>query len=259
MKTELCRVVSHDRIADRIYELVLEGTMAADMLEPGRFVHVKVSGGVDPLLRRPISICDADKAMGRFTMVYRAEGKGTQLLSERRPGEQVDVLGPLGSGFPVDAAVPGETAVLIGGGIGVPPLYYLSRQLTSRGVQVVHVLGFASAKDMFYREQFEVLGPTHIATVDGSCGLQGYVTDVLRAEGMPGCDIYYACGPTAMLRALEASEISKRGYVSLEERMGCGIGACLACVCRLQDDPQGTAYRKVCTDGPVFPVGEVIL
>ncbi|CAM4465825.1 dihydroorotate dehydrogenase electron transfer subunit [Paenibacillus tarimensis] len=229
------------------------------MLEPGRFVHVKVSGGVDPLLRRPISICDVDKTLGRFKIVYRAEGKGTQLLSERRPGEQVDVLGPLGSGFPVDAAAPGETAVLIGGGIGVPPLYCLSRQLTSRGVQVVHVLGFASAKDMFYRERFEALGPTHIATVDGSRGLQGYVTDVLRAEGMTTCDVYYACGPAAMLRALEASRLGSRGYVSLEERMGCGIGACLACVCRLQNDSEGAAYRKVCTDGPVFPVGEVVL
>lgn len=251
-------VVSHASIARNIYELVVEGDLVADMREPGQFVHIKVGRGTDPLLRRPISICDVDVKKKRLTMIYRVEGRGTQLLAEYVPGESIDVLGPLGNGFPVSETAPGQTAVLVGGGIGVPPLYYLSKQLTARGVRVIHVIGFASARDVFYVDRFAELGDVHVATVDGSFGTKGFVTDVLEKEKIE-FDTLYACGPSQMLKALEERYRHKKGFLSLEQRMGCGVGACLACVCRLQEDETGAKYRKICSDGPVFPIGEVIL
>lgn len=258
MGKEVMRVVSQRLLARHIYELVLEGGLAKEMTEPGRFVHLKVEDGYDPLLRRPISICEADVAKGQFTMIYRAEGKGTRQLSAKGEGERVDVLGPLGRGFPVEEASPGSTALLVGGGIGVPPLYYLSKQLLARGVKPVHVLGFASREDVFYQKQFQDLGETYVATVDGSLGQQGFVTDVIRERKL-GFDVLYACGPTPMLKALDGQYRGTKGFLSLEERMGCGIGACYACVCKVQQDETGREYRKVCSDGPVFPIGEVVL
>ncbi|WP_216828049.1 dihydroorotate dehydrogenase electron transfer subunit [Alkalihalobacterium elongatum] len=251
-------IVHQEKIADQIFELVIEGELVSNMTTPGQFVHVKVDRGIDPLLRRPISICNVDLNKKQLTMLYRAGGKGTSLLSERVKGELVDVMGPLGTGFPVEEAKEGEVALLVGGGIGVPPLYYLSQQLKARGVKVVHVLGFASAKDVFYEEKFAKLGDTYVATVDGTHGSKGFVTDVIEQEAL-NFDVLYSCGPNPMLKALEDRFHDRRAYLSLEERMGCGIGACLACVCHLQDDPTGTSYKKICTDGPVFPIGEVIL
>ncbi|MFV8827085.1 dihydroorotate dehydrogenase electron transfer subunit [Alkalihalobacterium sp. APHAB7] len=251
-------IVHQEKIADQIFELVIEGELVSNMTTPGQFVHVKIDRGIDPLLRRPISICNVDLNKKQLTMLYRAGGKGTSLLSQRVKGELVDVMGPLGTGFPVEEAKEGEVALLVGGGIGVPPLYYLSQQLKARGVTVVHVLGFASAKDVFYEEKFAQLGDTYVATVDGTYGSKGFVTDVIEQEGID-FDVLYSCGPNPMLKALEVRFHDRRAYLSLEERMGCGIGACLACVCHLQDDPTGTSYKKICTDGPVFPIGEVIL
>lgn len=251
-------IVHQEKIADQIFEVVIEGELVSNMTTPGQFVHVKIDRGIDPLLRRPISICNVDLNKKQLTMLYRAGGKGTSLLSQRVKGELVDVMGPLGTGFPVEEAKEGEVALLVGGGIGVPPLYYLSQQLKARGVKVVHVLGFASAKDVFYEEKFAQLGDTYVATVDGTYGSKGFVTDVIEQEGID-FDVLYSCGPNPMLKALEVRFYDRRAYLSLEERMGCGIGACLACVCHLQDDPTGTSYKKICTDGPVFPIGEVIL
>ncbi|UOE92901.1 dihydroorotate dehydrogenase electron transfer subunit [Alkalihalobacillus sp. LMS39] len=258
MRRDILTIVSQEQIADSIFELILEGSLVEEMQQPGQFVHVKVDRGIDPLLRRPISICHVDKAKQQLTMLYRAEGKGTTLMSERVQGEEVDLLGPLGTGFPVDAVSKGETALLVGGGIGVPPLYYLSQQLKAKGVNVIHVLGFASKKDVFYEEKFSALGDTYVSTVDGTHGTSGFVTDVITQQQL-NFDVLYSCGPNPMLRALEANYKDRRGFLSLEQRMGCGIGACLACVCHLQNDPEGTAYKKICTDGPVFPIGEVVL
>lgn len=258
MGKEMMRVVSQRQLARHIYELVLEGELAGDMTEPGRFVHIKAEIGSDPLLRRPISICEADVEKRQFTMIYRAEGKGTLQLADKQAGQAVDVMGPLGHGFPVQEAKEGDTALLVGGGIGVPPLYYLSKQLLKKGIRVIHVLGFASAADVFYKEEFEALGETHVATVDGSMGEQGFVTDVISRHGI-AFDVLYACGPTPMLKALDSAYRGHKGFLSLEERMGCGIGACYACVCKLQGDESGTQYRKICSDGPVFPLGEVVL
>lgn len=258
MRRDILTIVSQEQIADSIFELVLEGSLVEEMQQPGQFVHVKVDRGIDPLLRRPISICHVDKAKQQLTMLYRAEGKGTTLMSERVQGEEVDLLGPLGTGFPVDAVSKGETALLVGGGIGVPPLYYLSQQLKAKGVNVIHVLGFASKKDVFYEEKFSALGDTYVSTIDGTHGTSGFVTDVITQQQL-NFDVLYSCGPNPMLKALEANYKDRRGFLSLEQRMGCGIGACLACVCHLQNDPEGTAYKKICTDGPVFPIGEVVL
>lgn len=259
IQNEYCTVVSQREIAENIYELILCGELVSEMKEPGQFVHVKVSNGQDPLLRRPISIANIGHDKKEFTLIYRAEGRGTTMLSKKTPGDEVDVLGPLGHGFPLEETKAGETALLVGGGIGVPPLYELSKQLVSRGVKVIHVHGFQTESAMFYEEAFLQLGPTYVATVDGTYGERGFVTDVIESEGLY-FDTLYSCGPTPMLRALEGKYATdKKVYLSLEERMGCGIGACFACVCHTANDPNGFTYKKVCTDGPVFRAGEVVL
>lgn len=256
MIIENMTVVTQKSIAENIFELTLTGELVRHMKEPGQFVHLKVTDNLDPLLRRPISIADIDHEKQQFTMIYRTEGKGTTLLAQKKPGDLVNVLGPLGNGFPVDEVNVGETAILVGGGIGVPPLYNLSKRLVAKGVKVIHVLGFQDQNAVFYEDDFSKLGETFIATVDGSQGYKGFVTDVIRQEKLD-FDVLYSCGPTPMLKALEAQYSHKRGFISLEERMGCGIGACFACVCHVKDHP--TAYKKVCNDGPVFQFGEVIL
>ncbi|MEH6940519.1 dihydroorotate dehydrogenase electron transfer subunit [Bacillus sp. JJ722] len=258
MKNEKLTIVSQKEIAHSIFELTLKGELVSEMKQPGQFVHIKVADSFEPLLRRPISICSIDQANHEFTMIYRAEGRGTTLLTARVAGEQVDVLGPLGNGFPVEEANVGETALLVGGGIGVPPLYELSQRLVERGVKVIHVLGFQSKDVAFYEEKFAALGETYIATVDGTLGIKGFVTDVIENQGI-AFDVLYSCGPTPMLKALENNYSDKKLFLSLEERMGCGIGACFACVCKTNDERPGHNYKKVCSDGPVFRSGEVIL
>lgn len=255
-KTELMEIVEQKNIARNIYELTLTGQLVGQMEQPGQFVHLRVNGDYLPTLRRPISICTIDREKHQFTMIYRAEGAGTKKLAEKKPGDTVDVLGPLGNGFPADAVEKHETALLVGGGIGVPPLYELSKQLTAKGVNVIHVLGFQSSEDTFYEEKFSKLGETYIATVDGTYGTKGFVTDVINQYNLQ-FDTLFSCGPTPMLKALEQAYPHKKVYLSLEERMGCGIGACFACVCRV--DEETAAYKKVCSDGPVFKAGEVLL
>ncbi|MGX1982683.1 dihydroorotate oxidase B electron transfer subunit [Thermolongibacillus altinsuensis] len=256
MKREHMMIVAHEPIAENIYALTLTGPLVHEMNKPGQFVHIKITSQADPLLRRPLSLCQIDKETSQCTIIYRKEGIGTTLLSEKRPGETVDVLGPLGNGFPLDAVKAGQTALIVGGGIGVPPLYELSKRLVKKDVNVIHVLGFQNKDVMFYKNEFAKLGETHVATVDGSYGTKGLVTDVI-AECAISFDVLYACGPKPMLKALEQAFPNKEVYLSLEERMGCGIGACFACVCRVPNSE--TAYKKVCSDGPVFKAGEVIL
>jgi dihydroorotate dehydrogenase electron transfer subunit len=256
IKQENCKIVSNRAIADNIFELILEGEISAEMSQAGQFVHVKVADGFEPLLRRPISIASIND--GSFTIIYRRQGKGTSLLAEKSPGMTVDVLGPLGNGFPVDEAKPGQTAVLVGGGVGVPPMYELAKQLARKGINVISIIGFQSVNAVFYEKQLAEFGEVIVATVDGSYGRKGFVTDIL--DGLAGqADILFACGPTPMLRAIENGEYAPKTYLSLEERMGCGIGACFACVCHTKDDPQGFTYKKVCSDGPVFQAGEVVI
>lgn len=249
-------IVHQAEIAHNIFELTLQGELVQEMT-PGQFVHIKVGDSFEPLLRRPISIANINKEMNEFTMIYRAEGRGTSLMALRQTGDQLDVLGPLGNGFPVEACPEGGTALLVGGGIGVPPLHELAKQLNARGIRTIHVLGFQTENVTFYEEQFDKLGETHFVTVDGSKGTKGFVTTVLD-ELKPHFDVFYSCGPLPMLRALEAYYPEKEGYLSFEERMACGIGACFACVCDTTDQIEKD-YVKVCSDGPVFPKGVVAL
>lgn len=253
IRQQYMRVVSQQEIAKRIFELTVEGDLVNDMMAPGQFVHVRVADSYEPLLRRPISVASYDKEKQQFTMIYRAEGRGTNLLAEKKPGDGLDVLGPLGNGFPVEEAA--KKAYLIGGGIGVPPLYELAKVLNERGIETVHILGFESKDAVFYEAEFKSLGDTHIATVDGSHGTQGFVTHVLN-ELPKDFDAYFSCGPTAMLEAVQWEYPEKKGFLSYEQRMGCGIGACFACVCRTTKSE--TDYIKVCSDGPVFQAGVVI-
>lgn len=243
-------LVSHENIADKIYEMVLEGDITESMKTPGQFVHIRVSDNTSNVLRRPISISNIDLENSQFTITYRADGEGTRKLTKFQPGDSVDILSPLGNGYPVEKS---RHVLIIGGGIGIPPLYELSKQLNDIGVKTTHVLGFNSGKDIFYEEKFKALGETFITTADGSYGTEGFVTDVtknLKAE----FDRFYACGPKVMLKAV-SDELDIDGYVSLEERMGCGFGVCYACVCDRADGTQA----KVCTDGPVFEKGEIVL
>lgn len=253
IRQERMHVVNQQEIAKSIFEMTLQGDLATEMGEPGQFVHVRVADSFEPLLRRPISIASIDRAARQFTMIYRAEGRGTGMLAEKKPGDQLDVLGPLGHGFRVEEAR--KKAYLIGGGIGVPPLYELAKQLNARGIETVHILGFESKHAVFYEDQFKAFGDTHIATVDGSHGTQGFVTHILNELPLD-FDTYYSCGPTAMLEAVQWAYPQKKGFLSYEQRMGCGIGACFACVCRTTKSE--TDYVKVCSDGPVFPAGVVI-
>jgi dihydroorotate dehydrogenase electron transfer subunit len=257
-RKELCKVISQKEIAEDIYELTISGGFILDIESPGQFVQIKVASSHDPLLRRPISISSYDKDKQQLTMIYRKDGRGTSLLAEKEAGMEIDVLGPLGKGFSVDEASVGETALLVGGGIGVPPLFELSKQLKAKGVKVIHVLGFQTESVVFYEQEFLTNGETYIATVDGTHGTKGFVTDVIEDRGIE-FDVLYSCGPLPMLKALEQKFPNKKVFLSLEERMGCGIGACFACVCKTKDDPEGTAYKKVCSDGPVFRAGEVVL
>lgn len=251
----LLRIKSNQEIADKIYQLELTGDYDLAEFLPGKFLHIKCTDSIDPLLRRPMSICDINDDGNLMTVLYRADGKGTKILSERKFGDNLDVLAPLGVEFPIDTIKAGQQALLIGGGIGVPPLYYLGRKLKQRGIKVKFILGFNSKKDVFYENDFKELGETQISTVDGSYGHHGMVIDLIDRNW----DTLYTCGPTAMLRAIQKIiPQGKNAYMSLEERMGCGIGACLACVCK-SNDPNNTSYNRACTEGPVFPLHAIVL
>ncbi|MFP5111215.1 dihydroorotate dehydrogenase electron transfer subunit [Bacillaceae bacterium C204] len=256
IKKELCKISSQKEIAADIFELTVQGEFVSQINSPGQFVHIRVTNGSDPLLRRPISISSFDKKQKKMTMIYRMEGKGTSMLAQLRPGMEIDILGPLGNGFSIDEVSRGETALLVGGGIGVPPLFELSNQLVDKGVKVIHVLGFQTEEAVFYEQEFLNNGETYVTTVDGTYGRKGFVTDVMKDLQF---DCIYTCGPTPMLKAIEQNYSDKKLFLSLEERMGCGIGACFACVCKRADDLAGVSYKKVCSDGPVFRAGEVLI
>lgn len=257
MKLAQMKLLRKRVIARDVYEMVLQGSIAKEIQAPGQFLHVKTGPGSE-LLRRPISISTYNQSESTCTMIFRIDGKGTANLASVEEGENLDVLGPLGNGFPLEKAMRKGSAILVGGGIGVPPLYGLSQALVSRGVQVRHILGFANEQAVFYEKVFSELGQTAVTTDDGSYGHHGLVTDLLD-ESCGEEAVIYACGPTPMLRALNTLYGSKDLYLSLEQRMGCGIGACFACVCETIDPKDSKGYRKICSDGPVFKGNEVVL
>ncbi|WP_096190683.1 dihydroorotate dehydrogenase electron transfer subunit [Evansella halocellulosilytica] len=253
-------IVNQDELAPNIYKIEIKGTLTKEMTEAGQFVHLRIENSLEHTLRRPISICDVDMMNETFSMIYRIEGKGTARLKDKCSGSKVNVLGPLGHGFPTEQIQQGDNCLLVGGGVGIPPLYYLAKKLVEKGAKVMTILGFRKEKDIFLESEFEKLGDLYITTEDGSKGIKGFVTHAMD-EVNGNYQTFYSCGPRPMLRAVE-KKANTEGYVSLEERMGCGVGACLACVCDVHEDAISDlkrTYRKVCSDGPVFKTGEVIV
>lgn len=254
-KKENAAVISQEMLADGIFSMWLR-TEAAQMAVPGQFISMYTNDG-SKLLPRPISICEIDKQEGALRVVYRVTGEntGTKQFSECKPGDTIPVIGPLGNGFPLEKAE-GKKAFLMGGGIGVPPILELSKQLNCEK-QIV--MGYRDA-NTFLKEQFEANGTVYVSTEDGSVGTKGNVMDAIRENGLTA-DIIYACGPTPMLRAIKnfAESNGIECYISLEEKMACGIGACLACVCKSKEKDHHTNVhnKRICKDGPVFLSTEV--
>lgn len=242
----LLTVRENKMVSENTALMVLEGELAA---RPGQFLQVRVSETFDPLLRRPLSIHDSEGKEVR--LLYRVAGRGTRLLAEKRPGDNLDVLGPLGNGFP---GMPGEDAVLVAGGLGVAPLYFLARRLSEAGKQVDFLLGAKHAGDVYIPEKLTgFVRQLLVATEDGSRGTRGLVTDLLAGLKQDSVTVF-CCGPLGMMK--EVTRLSARQgwktYVSLEAHMACGVGACQGCVVMTE---QG--YRRVCADGPVFSGEEV--
>lgn len=255
MQQEQLQVLGQKKLAPKVYELQLKGEMLGEIATPGQFLHLKAPQK-DLLLRRPISISSYDLVEKTATLIYRVEGKGTELFTALEKGDTLDALGPLGHGFPVHDLKAGETIFLIGGGIGIPPLYEIALESQKLGINVVSILGFATKEAIFYEEEFKKLGELHLTTDDGSYGVKGNVLDVVKTLSVTP-DAVYACGPNGLLKAVDTLfETHPRAYLSLESRMACGIGACYGCVVQEKQNPEKS--KKVCDEGPVFPTGEVL-
>ena len=254
---ELAEVLKQECIAPDIYSMWLQTDKIAEQAVPGQFISVYSNDG-SRLLPRPISLCEIDRENGRLRIVYRVTGEatGTEEFSHYQAGDTIELLGPLGNGFPLERAK-GKQVFLIGGGIGIPPMLELSREL--KGEKQI-ILGYRD--ELFLNEELAKNGTVYLATEDGSAGTKGNVLDAICAEGL-SADVIYACGPTPMLRALKAYAEEKgiECWLSLEERMACGVGACLGCVCKSKevDSHSHVHNKRVCKDGPVFLSTEVEL
>lgn len=242
MKESIFEILSNTKIAADIYKMELEGDIS-DISRPGQFVNIKIEG---LFLRRPISVCDAQN--GVLTLIYKVVGQGTEIMAQAGKGVRLSLLTGLGNGY--DTSKSGEFPLLIGGGVGVPPLYMLCKKLISEGKSVKAALGFNKAEEIILAKDLKALGAeVYIATVDGSAGVHGFVTDAIRDLDY---SYFYACGPLPMFRAVE--KVAKTsGQYSFEERMGCGFGACMGCSCK-------TKYgnKRICRDGPVLEREEII-
>ncbi len=250
---ERAQIISQEKLAEGVFSMILK-TKAAEYAVPGQFISI-YSNDKSKLLPRPISICEIDKANETLRVVYRVVGKGTEEFSGYTAEDSLEIMGPLGNGFPLE----GEKTVVVGGGIGVPPMLELAKQLPG---DVTAVMGYRN-DDLFLTEEFtDVAGELIIATDDGSVGIHGTVVDAMR-ENSIDADVIYACGPKPMLRAVAAYAAEKniKCFVSMEERMACGVGACLGCVCQSKevDDHSHVHNKRVCKDGPVFLSTEVEL
>ena len=243
-KKGIYRILANEPLTQSVWRMVLEGDTQW-ITAPGQFVNIALEGRY---LRRPISVCDYDERT--ITLIYKVVGDGTAQMSRMAAGAELDLLTGLGNGFSIRAEV--RRPLLVGGGVGVPPLYHLAKRLLAAGRPVEVILGFNTAAECFYEEEFRALGCTvTVATADGSQGVRGFVTTAL-AERRPDFDYFYACGPLPMLRAL-AEAVEQDGQLSFEERMGCGFGACMGCSCQ-------TKYgnKRICKEGPVLEKGEII-
>lgn len=241
MKNETFVVKENIALTKDVYKMILSGNTDG-ITASGQFVNILIDG---LYLRRPISVCDYEN--GSLTLVYKVVGKGTKIMSEMRGGEKLDILVGLGNGYDLSKA--GDTPLLIGGGVGVPPLYNLAKKLVAMGKKVSVILGFNTKSEVFYEEEFKNLGTSvKITTVDGSYGIKGFVTNGIE----DGYSYFYTCGPEPMLKAVYGGTKTS-GEFSFEERMGCGFGACMGCSCK-------TLYgnKRICKDGPVLKKEEII-
>jgi dihydroorotate dehydrogenase electron transfer subunit len=245
-------ITSQVQIAPGIFSMWLKDAEIVAKAKPGQFLSLYCNNE-DRLLPRPISICEINAAKGSLRLVYRVAGKGTEEFSALKKGDTLQVLGPLGNGFPLEK----KKAILIGGGIGIPPMLELAKQLDC---EKSIVLGYRDVT--FMNDNFQPYGEVYLSTEDGSCGVKGNVIDAIRRYGLKA-DVIYACGPTPMLKGVKAyaQEQGIECYLSLEERMACGIGACLACVCKTKDKDHHTNVQntRICKEGPVFASSEIEL
>ena len=246
MKQRLFEIKSNEQIAKNVYRMQLCGDTTGIL--PGQFVNIRVQG---QFLRRPISVCNVEPSLNNaeplLTIIYKVVGVGTEAMSHLPVGTQLDVLTVLGNGYDLTKA--GNAPLLVGGGVGVPPMYMLARQLREMGKAVRVILGFNTKDEVFYEEEFRALGcDVTVTTVDGSHGVKGFVTNALDGQQ----SYYYTCGPLPMIKAL-LQAAGTNGEVSMEERMGCGFGACMGCTIQTTQGP-----KRVCKEGPVFPAEELI-
>ncbi len=242
MKQSLFTILENTAMTRDVFRMILSGDTSA-ITAPGQFVNIRLAG---KFLRRPISVCDWDEST--LTLIYKVVGQGTEQMKGMAPGERLDILTGLGNGYALEKS--GDKPVLLGGGVGVPPLYALCKGLIQRGAAPTVILGFNRAEEIFYEEEFRALGArVLVATADGSRGIRGFVTDALKTVDST---FFYACGPEPMLRAI-GSIAKTRGQYSFEERMGCGFGACMGCSCKTL-----TGNKRICREGPVMESEEII-
>ena len=242
MNKGIFTIISNEALTDSVYKMVLSGDTSA-ITASGQFVNIQLAG---KFLRRPISVCDYDSQT--LTIVYKVVGKGTQQMSAMKSGEKLDILTGLGNGY--DLSLSGDKPVLLGGGVGVPPMYNLAKKLIALGKDVTVILGFNTKSEVFYEEEFKALGcKVIVATADGSHGVKGFATTPLAELDYT---YFYTCGPEPMLKAVyKATNTS--GQMSFEERIGCGFGACMGCSCKTL-----TGYKRICKEGPVMKKEEIL-
>ena len=242
MKQSFFEIVSNTALTDSVYKMVLAGDTSA-ITSAGQFVNIQLDG---MFLRRPISVCDYDE--NTLTIVYKVVGKGTEAMCKMVPGTKLDILTGLGNGY--DLSLSGDKPVLLGGGVGVPPMYNLAKKLKAQGKQVTVILGFNTKSEIFYEEEFNALGcATIVATADGSYGVKGFATTPLAELDYT---YFYTCGPEPMLKAVYKATTTS-GQMSFEERMGCGFGACMGCSCKTL-----TGNKRICKEGPVMKKEEIL-
>ncbi len=236
MKQDLYEILSNEQIAPSVFKMIFKGD-TSEISAPGQFINIKIPGFY---LRRPISICDwSDSSL---TIIYKTVGEGTEALSRAKAGERLDILIALGNGY--DTSLSGDRPLLIGGGVGVPPLFGLCKKLISENKTVNVILGFNTKAEIFFENEFRALGANvAITTADGSYGLKGFVNAAMEHADYT---YFYTCGPKPMLKAVDLAAKTS-GQFSFEERMGCGTGACMGCTCKTKSGP-----KRVCTEGPVF-------
>lgn len=242
MKQSIFTILTNEALTPSVYRMTLSGDTSA-ITAPGQFVNIRLAG---KFLRRPISVCDWED--GKLTLVYKVVGHGTAQMAAMAPGEKLDILTGLGNGY--DLGLVGDAPLLVGGGVGVPPMYGLAKHLRAMGKEVQVILGFNTKAEIFYEQEFKDLGcAVTVTTADGSYGVKGFVTDAMK-------NLHYshfcACGPEPMLKALYAASTTS-GQMSFEERMGCGFGACMGCSCKTL-----TGSKRICKDGPVMKKEEIL-